>query len=220
VRVVAVTPGQSADVVIEDGAPVTIEVGQMIDGVKLLRADRDGVVLSTDGITETLPLVADHVTVRDVDAMVIDNDTPPVGLLGMSFLGHFDMHRQGRRSSFAVAAEVEFSHERDLEMERSSIVESRLPVPAGWIRDVCVHERRLTHESLQRDAQGIRDVQADCEEGILLCPELVVRRHQDGLEHVGAVWRHTDVHGREVTHDAAGRWKARATDERRQDVVD
>jgi aspartyl protease family protein len=35
------------------------------------------------------------VTVRDVDAMVIDNDTLPVGLLGMSFLGRFDMQRHG-----------------------------------------------------------------------------------------------------------------------------
>ena len=34
-------------------------------------------------------------TVRDVDAMVVDNDTLPVGLLGMSFLGRFDMQRQG-----------------------------------------------------------------------------------------------------------------------------
>jgi aspartyl protease family protein len=35
------------------------------------------------------------VTVRDVDAIVVDNDTLPVGLLGMSFLGRFDMQRQG-----------------------------------------------------------------------------------------------------------------------------
>jgi len=180
-RVVAVTPGQSAEVVIEDGAPVTIQVGEIIEGVKLLSADRDGAVLSADGITETLPLVADrsiehaagtstvtlsadargqfvtsgtvngrpvnflvdtgatlttlsraeatrigldysgsrpataqtpngvvhgwrvslgsvrvgNVTVHDVDAIVIDNDTLPVGLLGMSFLGRFDMQRQG-----------------------------------------------------------------------------------------------------------------------------
>jgi aspartyl protease family protein len=180
-RVVAVTPGQSAEVVIEDGAPVTIQVGEIIEGVKLLSADRDGAVLSADGITETLPLVADrsiehaagsstvtlsadargqfvtsgtvngrpvnflvdtgatlttlsraeatrigldysgrrpataqtpngvvhgwqvslgsvrvgNVTVRDVDAIVIDNDTLPVGLLGMSFLGRLDMQRQG-----------------------------------------------------------------------------------------------------------------------------
>src|SRR5207249_7168923 len=38
VRVVAVTPGRSADVVIERGAPVTIEVGETVEGVKLLRA--------------------------------------------------------------------------------------------------------------------------------------------------------------------------------------
>jgi aspartyl protease family protein len=35
------------------------------------------------------------VTVRDVDAIVLDNDALPVGLLGMSFLGRFDMSRQG-----------------------------------------------------------------------------------------------------------------------------
>ena len=27
--------------------------------------------------------------------LVIDNETLPMGLLGMSFLGHFDMQRQG-----------------------------------------------------------------------------------------------------------------------------
>jgi aspartyl protease family protein len=36
-----------------------------------------------------------EVTVRDVDAIVLDNDTLPVGLLGMSFLNRFDMNRQG-----------------------------------------------------------------------------------------------------------------------------
>jgi len=182
VRVVAVTPGRSADVVIERGPPVTIEVGETVEGVKLLRSDRNGAVVSIDGSTKTLPLVADpasvgdssgsgnvtleadphgqfftsgtvngravrfvvdtgatlttlsradaqrigldyrggtpvrtttangvvngwrmsldsvrvgDATVRDVDAMVVDNDTLPVGLLGMSFLGRFDMHRQG-----------------------------------------------------------------------------------------------------------------------------
>jgi len=181
VRVVAVTPGESADLVIEDGAPVTIQVGQTIEGVKLLRANMDGAVVSAEGITETLPLVADgsidhaapsstvrlsadahgqflthgavngqpvqfvvdtgatlmalsrpeatrigldyrggrpatvetangeargwrvsvgsvrlgEVTVRDVDAIVIDNDALRMGLLGMSFLDRFDMHREG-----------------------------------------------------------------------------------------------------------------------------
>ena len=56
VRVVAVTPGASADLVIEDGAPVTIQVGQTIEGVKLLRANMDGAVVSAEGTTEALPL--------------------------------------------------------------------------------------------------------------------------------------------------------------------
>jgi aspartyl protease family protein len=34
-------------------------------------------------------------TLRDVDAIVVDNDMLPIGLLGMSFLGRFDMQRQG-----------------------------------------------------------------------------------------------------------------------------
>jgi aspartyl protease family protein len=183
VQVVAVTPGLSADVVIEGDAAITLEVGEATaEGVKLLKVDRAGAVLSVDGITKTLPLAAERslvagatgsgtvtlsadargqfftsgavngrsvrfvvdtgatlttlsradarrvgldyrggapaksmtvngvvngwrvsldsvsvgdTTVRDVDAIVVDNDTLPVGLLGMSFLGRFDMHRQG-----------------------------------------------------------------------------------------------------------------------------
>jgi aspartyl protease family protein len=34
-------------------------------------------------------------TVHDVDAFVVDNDALPVGLLGMTFLDRFDMHRRG-----------------------------------------------------------------------------------------------------------------------------
>src|SRR5262249_39973358 len=59
VRVVAVTPGQSADVVIENGAPVTLQVGETVDGVTLLSADRAGVVIAADGVRQALPLVAD-----------------------------------------------------------------------------------------------------------------------------------------------------------------
>ncbi len=181
VRVVAVTPGQSADVVIDRGAPVTIEVGEVVEGVKLLKVDRASAVLTVNGTTRTLPLAADvgslsdavggsvtlladargqfftsgtvnrrpmhfivdtgatlttlsradarriglnyrggtptrtstangvvngwrmslasvsvgDMTVRGVDAMVVDNDSLPVALLGMSFLDRFDMHRQG-----------------------------------------------------------------------------------------------------------------------------
>lgn len=182
VRVVGLTPGQSADIVIDGGSPVTIEIGETIEGVRLLRTEADSAVLRIDGTTQTLPLVAHRpmggdtgrgggvtlsadarghflargtvngrsvqflvdtgatlttlsrgeaerigldykdgtrtrsmtangtvqgwrvsldsvrigaATVRDVDAMVIDSDALGVGLLGMSFLDHFDMVRQG-----------------------------------------------------------------------------------------------------------------------------
>ena len=36
-------------------------------------------------------------TVRDVEAIVLDADTLPVGLLGMSFLDRFDMRRDGTK---------------------------------------------------------------------------------------------------------------------------
>lgn len=183
VQVVAVTAGLSADVVIDGGAPVTLDVGEKTpEGVTLLEADRAGAVLRVDGMTQTLPLVSNRslvastgrsesvtlsadagghfyasgsingrsvrflvdtgatlttlsradarrvgldyrggtpakvmtgngevsgwrvsldsvrvgdATVRDVEAFVVDNDALPVGLLGMSFLDRFDMHRQG-----------------------------------------------------------------------------------------------------------------------------
>src|SRR3989442_1913762 len=59
VRVVAVTPGQSADVVIEGRAPITIDIGETVDGGKLLRADPPGAVMNVHRGTKTLPLVSD-----------------------------------------------------------------------------------------------------------------------------------------------------------------
>jgi len=181
VQVVGVTPGLCANVVIAGGPPITIEIGETVDGVKVLRVDRRSAVLSINGITRTLPLVTyrgsvgdgvgDSVTLSadesghfmtsgavngesvrfivdtgatlitlsraqaqrigldydggtptqsmtvngivkgwrvsldsvqvgdttesDVDAIVVDNDTLPVGLLGMSYLNRFDMQRHG-----------------------------------------------------------------------------------------------------------------------------
>ncbi len=183
VRVVGVTPGRSADVQVGNADPLTLQIGEeTLEGVKLLRADRDRAVLRVDGVTKTLPVVAARqsegnaggggtvvlsadrrgqfstpgyvngqavrfvvdtgastttlsaanadrigldydrgtpmkamtangvvdgwrvsldsvriagLTVRDVDAVVVNNDTLPVVLLGMNFLGQFDMLRQG-----------------------------------------------------------------------------------------------------------------------------
>jgi aspartyl protease family protein len=182
VRVVGVTPGRNADLVIDGGPAITLDVGQTVDGVRLLGADRSGAVVSVDGARKTLPLVAitgsagsaadtgavtlsadprgqfftsgtvngrsvrfivdtgatlttlsradarrvglDYrrgipaktmtangvamgwrisleevsvggVELHDVEAMVLDDDRLPVGLLGMSFLRRCDMHRQG-----------------------------------------------------------------------------------------------------------------------------
>jgi aspartyl protease family protein len=179
VQVVAVTPGVSAEIVIRGGTPLTIHVGDTVEGVTLLEAQRRGAVLRIDGETKTLPLAAyrgpsvdaasvtlaadgnghffaqgdvngtivpfvvdtgatltalsrsaaerigldysrgtpiqgmtangavrgwrvslDSVRIgsaieRNVEAVVVDNDSLPVALLGMSYLNRFDMHRQG-----------------------------------------------------------------------------------------------------------------------------
>jgi len=182
VRVVGVTPGRSADVVV-NGGQVTLEVGEETpEGVKLLSADRDRAVLRVDGKTRTLSVVAPapaaggaaggstvvltadpsghfatrafingraapclidtgatlttlssssadrlgldyahgvptrsmtvngvvdgwrvsldsvrvgDVAVRDVDAVVVDNDALPIVLLGQNFLRRFDIQQQG-----------------------------------------------------------------------------------------------------------------------------
>jgi aspartyl protease family protein len=162
-------------------APITIAVGETIDGVTLVSADRRGAVLRIRGVTKTLPLssyrgsvgdaTAESVTLsadangqfmargavngaavqvlvdtgatftalsreqakrigidfsrgkpvrsmtvngavsgwrvlldsvqvgnateRNVEAIVVDNDSLPIGLLGMSYLNRFDMQRRG-----------------------------------------------------------------------------------------------------------------------------
>jgi aspartyl protease family protein len=182
VEVVAVTPGFSAQLVIAGGSPIRIDIGQTIEGITLVSADRRGAVVRIRGVTKTLPLVAqrgpgggggggDSVTLvadasghfvangavngksvrfivdtgatmialsrsfadriglryehgtpirsmtvngavrgwlvtldsvqvgnsteRNVEAIVVDNDFLPVGLLGMSYLNRFDMQRNG-----------------------------------------------------------------------------------------------------------------------------
>ena len=180
VQIVAVSPGSSADVAIDGSPPITIGIGETIEGVTVVSADRRGAVVRVGGVTRTLPLVAyrgptregsgETITLRadaaghffasgsvngkpvrfvvdtgattvalcradaerlgidyrrgspviaetanglgrgwrvtlasvtiggttlyDVEADVTDSSMP-VALLGMTFLNHFDMHRQG-----------------------------------------------------------------------------------------------------------------------------
>lgn len=56
VHVVAVTPGRSASLVIDGGAPLTVMVGETTEGVTLVSADSDGATVSVHGVTQTLPL--------------------------------------------------------------------------------------------------------------------------------------------------------------------
>ena len=58
VQLVGVSPGSSADVAIDGSPPITIGVGETIDGVTLVSADRRGAVVRVGGATKTLSLVA------------------------------------------------------------------------------------------------------------------------------------------------------------------
>ncbi len=183
VSVVAIAPGRSATLIIDSKSPMLLEIGEAVDGVRLLRAERTQAVLDIDGSTKTLPLLsgssanrpgsstgssivlsADEsghftgnalvngrtlrvlvdtgatvvaisrrdaerlgisyrhgkqtisqtasglsrgweisldsvslgsVTVRNVEAVVMDSNALPFGLLGMSFLNRFNLQRQG-----------------------------------------------------------------------------------------------------------------------------
>jgi hypothetical protein len=56
VRIVAITPGRSVDVVIAGREPITIEEGQTIEGVKVVRVDARGAVLIVEGVTRMVAL--------------------------------------------------------------------------------------------------------------------------------------------------------------------
>ncbi len=58
VVVVGVTPGRSADLVIEQREPITVEEGQTIDGVTVVSVTTTGAVVRIDGVTRSLALTA------------------------------------------------------------------------------------------------------------------------------------------------------------------
>lgn len=58
VQLVAVSPGSSAEVSIDGATPITIGVGETVEGVTLLSADRRGAVVRVGGAKKTLSLVS------------------------------------------------------------------------------------------------------------------------------------------------------------------
>jgi aspartyl protease family protein len=56
VHVVAITPGRSASLVIDGGAPLTVMVGETAEGVTVVRADSDGATVRVHGVVQTLAL--------------------------------------------------------------------------------------------------------------------------------------------------------------------
>lgn len=89
--------------------PCIIDTGASLTALSTASAQRigldyeDGVPIKSmtaNGIADGWRISLDSirigdVTVRNVDAVVVDNDALPIVLLGMSYLGRFDMHRQG-----------------------------------------------------------------------------------------------------------------------------
>jgi aspartyl protease family protein len=58
VRIVAITPGRREDVVIDHREALTIEEGQTIEGVRVVRVEARGAVLTVDGVTKMVALGA------------------------------------------------------------------------------------------------------------------------------------------------------------------
>jgi aspartyl protease family protein len=71
VQVVAITPGTSADLVIGGAAPVTVQIGETVEGVTLVSTDRRGAVVQIRGVRKTLPLSSYRGSVGDAAATTV-----------------------------------------------------------------------------------------------------------------------------------------------------
>ena len=97
----ATVNGRSVRFLVDTGASLTMLSRADAQRVGLdYRGGAPANVTTANGVVNGWQVSLDSVsvgetTVRDVDAVVVDNDTLPVGLLGMNFLNRFDMHRQG-----------------------------------------------------------------------------------------------------------------------------
>lgn len=58
VQIIALTPGRSASMVIDGAAPMTVGIGETLEGVTLIRVDSDSAVVRVHGIEQTLMLEA------------------------------------------------------------------------------------------------------------------------------------------------------------------
>ena len=93
--------GQTVRFVVDTGATLTTLSREDAQRVGLdFRGGAPAKITTANGVVNGWHVSLDSVsvgdtTVRNVDAIVVDNDTLPVALLGMSFLDRFDMDRQG-----------------------------------------------------------------------------------------------------------------------------
>jgi aspartyl protease family protein len=155
VQVVGVSPGSSADVSIGGSPPITIAVGETIDGVTLVSADRRGAVVRVGGATRTLPLVAYRGPTREGSGDTITLRANPDG----HFLANGSVN--GKPVLFLVdtgATTVALSRpdaERlGIDYKRGSpiVSETANGLARGW---------RVTLASVSVGGTTIRDVQAD-----------------------------------------------------------
>jgi aspartyl protease family protein len=155
IQVVGVSPGSSADVSIDGTPPITIGVGETIEGVTLVSADRRGAVVRVGGGTRTLPLVAYRGPTREGSGETIT--------LRADASGHFLANGaiNGRRVRFLVdtgATTVAISRpdaERlgiDYERGTPTISETANGLGRGW---------RVTLDSVTVGGTTVHNVQAD-----------------------------------------------------------
>lgn len=155
VQVVGVSPGSSADVSIGGSPPITIGVGETIEGVTLISADRRGAVVRIGGATRTLPLVAYRGPTREGSGETIT--------LRADAAGHFLANGlvNGKPVRFLVdtgATTVALSRpdaERlgiDYQRGTPTLSETANGLGRGW---------RVTLDSVSIGGTTVHDVQAD-----------------------------------------------------------
>ncbi len=155
VQLVAVAPGLSADVAISGGAPITIEIGQTIEGVTVLSADRRGAVVRVNGVQRALTLVAQRGSTGgrgSADSVTLRADAA----------GHFVTSGavNGTSVRFVVDTGATFTAIDRANAERIGIdYESGTPVQSMTVNGL-VQGWRVTLDSIEVGGTTERDVDA------------------------------------------------------------